>query len=201
MWDQYSVSMGDETQYTNIVIRKRPTSDDTPPWSGLEFVEPVDSDALAEKLKQTYPSHNTLRERKHQAIIDHLMMELHAIRRKDSHSPVTALDSHDSGVGDTSPCDESTIVSPPSSVYLRSPGLSNKSRPDVPQHRHSGLRAPTPTLEAQSFVFTAVDISEFQPKTRRRMTKAERQSYKAARERGACEKCRRLKGKVVYFLT
>jgi hypothetical protein len=191
--------MAYEAQYTDIVIRKRPTSDDTPPWSGLEFVEPVDSDALAEKLKQTYPSLNTLRERKHQAIIDYLIMELHIIRTKDSYSPVTSLDSYDGEVGGASPRNRSTVASPPSSDYLRSPGLMDKSRPGIPHHRHSGLRASTPTLEEQSFVFTAVDISDFQPKTRRRMTKAERKSYKAARERGACAKCRRLKGKVFFF--
>lgn len=48
----------------------------------------------------------------------------------------------------------------------------------------------------QQHVFSIVDGLALQPKKKRKMTPAERSAYKTTRKIGACEKCKRQKGKV-----
>ncbi|KAK3202138.1 hypothetical protein GRF29_161g263335 [Pseudopithomyces chartarum] len=64
----------------DFILRQQATSDELPPWAGIIFKDPVDSDTLSEKLRAAYPSCRTLRERKHQAAIDFLQEELHRMQ-------------------------------------------------------------------------------------------------------------------------
>jgi hypothetical protein len=51
-------------------------------------------------------------------------------------------------------------------------------------------------VTGQQHVFSIVDGLETQPKKKRKMTPAERTAYKTTRKLGACDKCKRQKGKV-----
>ena len=51
-------------------------------------------------------------------------------------------------------------------------------------------------VNPQQFVWSAHDGRSMQPKTKRKMTLEERSAYKETRRRGACDKCRRQKGRV-----
>jgi hypothetical protein len=63
-----------------LIRRIHAANDTTDPWSGITFTMPVDSDALADGLKQAYPMARTLRERKHWAALDFLQAELRHMR-------------------------------------------------------------------------------------------------------------------------
>lgn len=174
----------------------------------------VDSDALSERLKAAYPDCKTHRERKHRAAIEFLNAELSWMQSgspiADHVSPnnvqypsqeptpsITRLQTHAVSEG-------SEILSPPActpSSFIEStlsPRLADRIRP-APQAT-ADLEQPqvisSPTT-AQQFVWSAHDGRSLQPKTKRKMTVEERNVYRNTRKRGACDKCRRQKGRVV----
>ncbi|KAF2446606.1 hypothetical protein P171DRAFT_262739 [Karstenula rhodostoma CBS 690.94] len=56
----------------------------------------------------------------------------------------------------------------------------------------------SPTV-AQQFVWSAHDGRSMRPKTKRKMTVEERNAYKNTRKRGACDKCRKQKGRCTHI--
>jgi hypothetical protein len=192
--------------FTTPIKRVEKTSDDTPPWTGITFTLPVDSDKLAEDLKRAYPDCSTLRERKHMAAIDFLQFELHQMQSKISGSsePVrhhfdSSLASDPRRIESDDHIRQSSVASSLSLVSTNQDLLSPKeslmrSRDEmvVSAHESNGF--------AREFVFSVSDGRTLQPKTKRRMTREEKIVYRKTRMRGACSKCRRQKGKVCTLL-
>jgi hypothetical protein len=196
------MSGSDTPSAMSFIRRFQRTSDDTPPWNGIMFTQPVDSDKLSEDLKRTYPSYSTLRERKHMAAIDFLQAELREMKSKYPDTPVTeAL--YLATPEESSPYsyaleDRSRNTSVSSSFSnvntTQEPANTNRNI-----HRNSSMIAPSSPLEtnaAQQFVFSVSDGHYLQPKTKRRMTKEEKAVYRKTRKRGACTRCQRQKSKV-----
>jgi hypothetical protein len=201
----------------DFIYRIKPTTDESPPWVGISFILPVDSDMLSEKLKLAYPQCRTLRERKHQATLDFFVAELRQMQSKDL-SPFTTANFSGSDIaapshGNTKPYSYTlSDTSRPQTVSRYSspsvPGSEDSPRPTQRAKPVSiGInphvqRAITPTKNSQQFVWSAHDGKSMRPKTKRKMTSQERSAYKETRKRGACESCRRQKGKVftVTFL-
>ncbi|KAF2866492.1 hypothetical protein BDV95DRAFT_201141 [Massariosphaeria phaeospora] len=197
----------------SFITRTQPTTDETPPWAGIAFDLPIDSDVLSDQLKKAYPTCRTLRQRKHKAAIDFLVHELHQMQSKDS----IFLSSSDNNPGQRylgSPKGESEelddtnkIASPRQSLsYCNSPSLSSSMHTgQILQSNSPNAERPSPTQPDSSkspgkqFVFSALDGRTMQPKRKRKMTVQERGAYKETRKRGACLKCRRQKGRVLEF--
>ncbi|KAL1608156.1 hypothetical protein SLS60_003095 [Paraconiothyrium brasiliense] len=76
----------------DFILRQQLTSDELPPWAGIVFKYPVDSDTLSEKLREAYPDCKTLRERKHRAAIDFLSAELSRMQAGNSNTDAICLD-------------------------------------------------------------------------------------------------------------
>lgn len=193
-----------------FIHRQQATADETPPWAGIAFKLPIDSDMLAERLRFSYPQRRTLRERKHQATIDFFVEELNQMQRRDkSHSVITRPG--EQPVSDalrnttmpynhpnsdpnlprsasecTSPSIQGSVGSPRPSDFMAKPVVSLPSNPSVQ----------SPTTPSSQFVWSAHDGRTARPKTKRKMTVEERNAYKATRKRGACSRCRKQKGKV-----
>lgn len=185
------------------IKRSKPTSDESPPWAGMKFTQPVDSDALAEYLKKLYPQCATLRERKHMAAIDFLRRELEMMQCRSLQinptSPQLSLISSD--------IDEEN-----SSQESRSPSTAFSSlveRPEIAENSSYALESQAPLSSnsttknrinntTQEFIFSAFDGRTLQPKRKRKMTEEEKKDYKRTRERGACAKCKRQKEKVPH---
>jgi hypothetical protein len=199
-----------------FITRTQPTTDETPPWRGISFLLPVGSDRLADQLKHAFSDCKTLRQRKHKAAILFLERELEEMKISDEEQyqhpdAPDAPDNHQLGspqsesieildrrsVGSTQQnTSTSSCTSPITPDSARSPKLADRSRSQYP--RPGLLQSPTANTitTAQTFVFSAVDGRPLQPKTKRKMTSDERVVYKQTRKRGACDKCKRQKGKV-----
>jgi hypothetical protein len=194
-----------------LIERVELTSDETPPWTGMAFTLPVDSDRLSEDLKREYPQCSTLRERKHMAAIDFLRAELHFMQSKSS----------------TRTFEEDEFLATPGATSTCSDALDDRSRRDSTSSHLSPVNitqddgtlmhdlhqtetniSPNVTTAfipsipdtAQQFVFSVVDGRSLKPKTKRRMTREEKAAYRTTRKHGACPTCRRQKGKVCNSL-
>lgn len=181
------------------IKRIHPTSDETPPWAGMAFTQPVDSDALHELLKNQYPQCTSLRQRKHMAAIDFLKRELESMQNETAGT-----------MTEMSPGDQARVVFHASHQSLEelserkhqrsiSPSLSQSSScrsPALLDHHPQQSPAITKIGAGQQHVFSIVDGLAMQPKKKRKMTPAERSAYKTTRKVGACDKCKRQKGKV-----
>ncbi|KAF2114753.1 hypothetical protein BDV96DRAFT_84372 [Lophiotrema nucula] len=192
-----------------VVVRHAKPLEMEPPWTGLVFVPAVGSDELSEKLKELYPDLRTLRQRKHKAAIDFLLWELDAmqvpipVKAGATHINFQSVNNHQSDVNVVSrtPRDSSASQSPyPTSgasgslsPTLTSPMRSNKDHNSPLPHRPL-----TPNSGGQHFVFHLGDGRPAHVKTKRKMSKQERISYKETRKRGACGKCRKTKAKCTH---
>lgn len=175
----------------------------------------VDSDTLSEKLRAAYPSCRTLRERKHQAAIDFLQEELHrmqygtpiasvtrtgsfsspAVEESYRNRPEVVMDNlSEEGNGQRNPEYISIVpFEPLASPKRRETGVDGcQTISNVQQSKPKAL-----AVNAQQFVWSSHDGRSMQPKTKRKMTLEERSAYKETRRRGACDKCRRQKGRVL----
>ncbi|CAI6333593.1 unnamed protein product [Periconia digitata] len=199
----------------SFIHRQHPTTDESPPWDGIAFRLPIDSDLLAESLKSKYPHHRTLRQRKYQATIDFFLGELSQMQSRDSISvpmlrsgglllndqPIPTSATFIPAVSDqsrpqsasecTSPSIKGSSTSPQSLEFLN-PGSSLAS--------NTNLQPPTTTSSSSHFVWNAHDGRAARPKTKRKMTVEERSAYKETRKRGACSRCRKQKGKCTHMI-
>jgi hypothetical protein len=194
----------------SIIRRLQPTSDETPPWAGIAFVYPVDSDELADQLKKAYPEGQNLRQRKHMAAIDFLKSELKGMQKPHvggsaAFETVSNIDndpqSVDTDVNDALPFESrpesaASPFSPSASSFVDSPRLAERTKQPVTQKHTPESIVPLVPGTPQTFVFSAADGRPMQPRTKKKMSARERQDYKKTRERGACLKCRRTKAKV-----
>ena len=157
----------------------------------------------------TYPNCRTLRERKHQATVDFFTGELRNMQWKDA-VPVTSTRSSGSDHIDSGPersisCSQAILVKDrPGSA----PGANSLSAVRLPEVNAVKPVNPITTTDQTKFqnppaakphqiVWNAHNGKSMLPKTKRKMTLEERSAYKETRKRGACEKCRRQKGRVV----
>jgi hypothetical protein len=195
----------------DAIRRAKPTSDESPPWAGMEFTLPVDSDALMEHLKTLYPfpQCSTHRERKHMAAIDFLKRELASIQSK---GPFPASSGGEKmwlvSPGPTMPSSDLDESSSRNVTPSPSPAFHNVMATPVPTKHESHpvtcerniaapISAPQPTsTSAQHFVFSAIDGRTHQLKKKRKMTAEEKKDYKRIRTRGACARCKKAKEKV-----
>ncbi|KAF2715365.1 hypothetical protein K504DRAFT_25155 [Pleomassaria siparia CBS 279.74] len=188
----------------SCIERTQPTSDETAPWQGITFKWHVSSDLLAERLKYEFPHCQTLRQRKHQAAIQFLTRELEEMRLKDGqHSTPDASSSYNLESPQSDSNDQVSTgstrknawprTSPTTPDSLHAQNLTDRSRLPMDQSFN-----PITTTSAQTIVFSAIDGRTLQPKTKRRMTSPERVMYKETRKRGACEKCKRMKGRCTH---
>ncbi|KAF2819238.1 hypothetical protein CC86DRAFT_149036 [Ophiobolus disseminans] len=195
----------------SFIERVHRTSDETPPWEGMVFMLPVESDILSEELRRAYPDCKTLRERKHLAAIDFLKAELNHMRSGRSSSAVTednylvtpgAPSPYSDAVEDRSRRESPSSSYPPGSVALRPASAKQKVQQAStrgPQILTTPL-SPSTSNAAHQFVFSAVDGRLLQPKSKRPMTKKEKVEYKETRKRGACLPCRRQKAKCTHIV-
>ncbi|KAG9195999.1 hypothetical protein G6011_01120 [Alternaria panax] len=181
------------------IKRIHPTSDETPPWAGMSFIQPVDSDALHELLKHQYPQCASLRQRKHMAAIDFLRRELESMQNETAGT----------SPGDQTRISPQTSLSAPEKLGERkhqrsiSPSLSQSSSyrsPTLLKHHPQQSPAMKKMGTGQQHVFSIVDGLAMQPKKKRKMTPAERSAYKTTRKVGACDKCKRQKGKCTHVI-
>lgn len=185
-----------------LIRRVKNTSDDSPPWTGIAFTMPVDSDKLADELRRAYPEYSTLRERKHMAAIDFLKNELSLIHQETSESAASKeYEVAPSQDFDPFPYDpevrgwRGSVSSSPYLVSTNQDALPLKH--DLLRSGAQGTNAATKvTGSAQELVFSVSDGRPMQLKTKRRMTKEEKVVYRKTRKRGACSRCRRQKEKV-----
>jgi ribonuclease HI len=181
-----------------LIIRTELASEGTPPWSGIGFVHPVDSDELADDLKQTFPEGGTLRERKHIAVIKFFQEEL--LQMQYTRRAVSMADGAATYASLAAPVLHRQVderVSQPS----HSPASSTCSAaPAEIQGQTTSIAAvaPAEAVSGQQFVFNAADGKMLQSKRKRKMTLDEKTAYKETRRRGACSKCKRQKGKVCW---
>jgi hypothetical protein len=183
---------------SRLLIRTELTSECTPPWTGIAFVHPIDSDELAENLKRSYPRGRTLRERKHMAVIDFFREELLQMQKAAGVMPMAG------GAAGYVPSAAPVLhrhvderISRPS----HSPASSTCSAAAEIQGNTTSIAAvaPADTVPGQQFVFSAADGTMMQSKRKRKMTFDEKTAYKETRRRGACSKCKRQKGKVCLY--
>ncbi|KAF2727070.1 hypothetical protein EJ04DRAFT_151812 [Polyplosphaeria fusca] len=195
------------TPLAYLVSRERPASETEPPWVGLSYTLRVGSDQLSDQLKHVYPTLNSLRQRKHKAAIDFLLKELHSFRAEDSEQASSIPNADWQSVGTPRSDSKETVrlvrdSSTSQSLYSPSPSVSMSPRTanamslNANQNSPLPLRPSSPNPAGKHFVFSATDGRAMQPKTKRKMTKDERKDYKKTRERGACDLCRKKKGKV-----
>jgi hypothetical protein len=197
------------------IRRVRPTSDQSPPWAGISFAQPVDSDDLHEHLKKLYPypQYTTLRQRKHMAAIDFLKHEFCEMQATDSNVTKRPLSSN-TGPATLRAVDPSSRASNGHRFLRvhsgsRSPTGSTQSL-TIADHQEehedypNSFTQPQPLATSkmgpgQQYVFSVANGHAFQPKRKRKMTTAEKAAYKKTRRHGACSKCKRQKGKVCNF--
>lgn len=169
-----------------LIERVRNTSDETSPWEGISFTQPVGSDRLSDELKRAYPGCSNLRQRKHMAAIAFLQHELTQMQKANSATEVIEVE----------------YPATPEASSLSNDnfdGSSRQSSVSVSRASLQKIQAPTAstfTRASQQIVFSVSDGQTLQPSTRRTMTKEEKLSYRKTRKRGACSTCRRQKGKV-----
>ncbi|KAH7117156.1 hypothetical protein B0J11DRAFT_510154 [Dendryphion nanum] len=209
------MSLTIESHQKRIIHRYENTSDESSPWDGIAFAEPVGSDVLADLLKKAYPyvtkfvtpssEGQNLRQRKHLATIDFLRGELE--RMKASISERELADAEDAGSPSVASLNHRDLIasshhsisscSSPSTPSLPSPQLADRDQHLSELHPdtcHSSQYLPGST----TFVFSAVDGRAMLPKTKRKMTSQERESYKKTRIRGACKTCKRTKARCTH---
>lgn len=212
---------------TSFIFRRRPTPEGSSPWEDIFFIYPVESDELSQALRDAYPQCSTLRERKHQAVIDFLSEELRQMKckapdpspvfsnadlpqhaQRDDLSAFNDELSNSSRQHSTSTCTSPSVSSVRSSViadrsarhaaflmaYNAEPAVSTITKPTADPGASGKVNS---AVAAQQFVFSAHDGRAMRPKTKRKMTLEERSAYKETRKRGACDKCRRQKGRVL----
>lgn len=124
------------------------------------------------------------------------------VSTNDSSSPAnrSRCDSHTPLVEVLSECGEVSIVSNRTTPQIidasMSPKFSEQAVDCAQTPETKGNNLKTDSANTQHFVWSAHDGRPMQPKTKRKMTLEERSAYKETRKRGACERCRRQKGKV-----
>ncbi|KAL5401281.1 hypothetical protein PMIN03_011655 [Paraphaeosphaeria minitans] len=200
----------------DFISRQQLTSDELPPWAGIVFKYPVDSDDLSEKLRAAYPDCKTHRERKHQAAIDFLYAELLRMQSGSSSTDPNSPSNLKNVPQEPTPAASRLLTEvlsegsealsasgrTPSSLIesTLSPTLAERirktSQATVDSEQSQAKASPT---AAQQFVWSARDGRSMHPKTKRKMTVEERNAYKNTRKRGACDKCRRQKGRCTHF--
>lgn len=190
----------------SFIERTQPTRDDTPPWAGISFIQPVDSDDLHESLKSAYSNCLTLRERKHQAAIDFLNAELSEMQSRTTNT------SNNLAPGSASPEEAQRLLKPMGSRNLssQSPITSGDGFSTVKVNRPPQQSQQSPEMfsmvdyaigPAQYGVFSATNGPMSQVRRKRKlMTLEEKSHYRAVRGRGACSRCRALKCKVCCSL-
>ena len=181
-----------------LLRRNEVASEGTPPWFGLAFVHPVDSDELADDLKRAYPTGSTLRERKHMAVIEFFQEELFQMQQARRAMPMAGgVAMYTSLAAPVLHRQVDDRISRPS----HSPASSTCSAALAEmqgQPTTIAAVAPAEAVSGQQFVFSAADGKMLQSKRKRKMTVDEKTSYKETRRRGACPKCKRQKGKVCW---
>jgi hypothetical protein len=182
----------------SLIKRLQHTSDETPPWDGISFVQPVGSDRLSDELKRAYPGCTNLRQRKHMATIAFLQYELMQMqsaiptsRVSESEYPATPEESSLSNDNLDDNSRQSSV--PVSQTSLRKTQAWPGGTPNTTQSQDP---ASSVAHSSQQIVFSVSDGHTLQPTTRRTMTKEEKLAYRKTRKRGACSTCRRQKGKV-----
>jgi hypothetical protein len=192
------------------ILRAEQTAEQTPPWHGIAFEFKVGSDELAEVLKAAFPQYETLSERKHVAAIQFLEHELRYIRSGVPIPVATTfapmMDLPFVGTRFDRPQTESQVIVTPDATWTsHSPASSIHS---VRQKSGYGQTTsqisspsttytePTAAIPGHHFIFNASDGTAMEQKTKRKMTAEEKAAYKETRKRGACDKCKRQKGKV-----
>ncbi|KAF3049394.1 hypothetical protein E8E11_009567 [Didymella keratinophila] len=176
----------------------------------MSFVFDIESDELADALRSAFPEYRTLRERKHAAVIKLFEQELREMqlnttntmgaqkpRDYDSVRSATRVDSCNGGHLSGSSAPPASPASSLNSTVDQDPG-----RRFAAVQTASSLSLPAdPTLARSSthLVFNAFDGRIMQQKTKRKMTSEERQEYRRTRQRGACAKCKRQKGKCTHI--
>jgi hypothetical protein len=179
------------------------TSDEKPPWSGIEFTFPIGSDALSDVLRSKYPQGSDLRERKHMAAIDFLKFELRQMQARQASLAASeneylttseAPSPYSDAAGGRNLQARRFSSRDTDSTTRRSMSLAHISQ--QPQSATPAPTMPSPTKPGEQIVFSVLDGRPQQPRTKRPMTKKEKAAYKKTRERGACPSCRRHKAKV-----
>lgn len=188
------------------IVRREHTTEDMPPWAGIHFIHEVGSDELADTLKRAFPQCRTLRERKYMAAIEYLRHELLEIQ-SSAPTPTTAAIAPIMNL----PLINAKAHNVLADNHVRNPqgAVSVPHSPTSSTHStHQTLRCgqagsprilsvePTTVASGHHYVFSAHDGTAMQQKTKRKMTAEEKLAYKATRKKGACEKCKRQKGKV-----
>jgi len=69
-----------------LIKRVRLSNEGTPPWAGISFIHPIDSDELHDLLKGRYPQYTTVRERKQKAVIDFVLAKLREMQTKTAYA-------------------------------------------------------------------------------------------------------------------
>jgi len=186
------------------IKRVRPSNEGTPPWAGISFIHPIDSDELHDLLKRQYPQYTTVRERKHKAAIDFLLAELREMQNKTAYA-----------MPEQSRAAELFAYPAPSNLGYRNQGDHIRSFNDTATLSHINssrspmnpgedrLRYQSPAAATtsnvgggQQFVFKAVDGQPVRRKNRTKMTTEEKIAYAKTRKAGACERCKRKREKV-----
>lgn len=172
------------TKTMDLIIREHPTSDDTPPWKGMAFRQPVYSDAMLECLKTRYPQGANLRERKHLAAIEFLEQELREMRAKEA--ALISSSYREGFVQDVTLTDS-----------------QHRENGSSPYASFSSFPLPAFTDEyrldsnfGQEIVFSLADRPVTEGKKRKKMTQEEKDDYRKTRKLGACDNCKRHKAKV-----
>ncbi|KAF2005396.1 hypothetical protein P154DRAFT_337406 [Amniculicola lignicola CBS 123094] len=207
------MSTGKESQPSmRFIKRNRHLTDESLPWAGIAFDPPVGSDELFHQLKSAYPSCDNLRQRKHLATIQFLIVELDAMRKKDSEQSKISKSAEDqetrysnnpaNGAADDldygcNPQHMPSSESPSGSSSVHSPELVDRSRTLVEDASGPAASSTLSREGEQIIVFDAKDGRSVQPRTKRRMTYEEKIAYKRKRRIGACDQCRRSKGRVM----
>jgi hypothetical protein len=194
-----------------FIQRYQATADESPPWAGISFKHPVDSDVLAEQLKSAYPKCRTLRERKHQATIDFLVEELERMRTKDPTTPtvLASVDLPFDGIrqdvtkgyieisSDRSRPQSASGYTSSVSGSVHSPGMVDPARTNASAGVSSKPWTTPSAINSQQIVWNSHNGQSMRPKTKRKMTLEERKAYKKTRAQGACDSCRKQKARVL----
>ncbi|KAH7386624.1 hypothetical protein DE146DRAFT_176547 [Phaeosphaeria sp. MPI-PUGE-AT-0046c] len=184
-----------------LIRRVQKTSDETSPWEGISFTQPIGSDSLSDDLRRAYPGCLDLRQRKHMAAIAFLQ---HELMQMQSSNPTTKLFESDCHATpkDSSLCNDNfdgnsrqssvSVVSQSSFQRTQSWSAGNLDPMQSQTFTSSGVSS------SQQIVFSVSDGHTLQPTTRRPMTREEKVAYRKTRKRGACSTCRRQKGKCTH---
>lgn len=176
----------------DTIKRLEETREGSAPWVGIKFTHDIGSDDLSDHLKKAYPEGRNERERKYMAVIKFFQQELEKIQSPTSN----VVPPHDIQSGELK--SDINTYSNGSRLQSTSPGDSTAASgsgdsPRLVSNRHPGADNPQ---FAPFSVWNVFDGQTTKPKTKRKMTEAERKEYKRVRLVGACDHCRKQKGKV-----